>query len=55
MILELIEWSLSAVLFYATADLNFGRHVELMKEWQLIPFERVSTNFSMSGVNPTNI
>ncbi len=28
----LIEWSLSAVLLYETANLNFGRHIELVQE-----------------------
>lgn len=39
---QLVEWSLSAVLFYETKDLNFGRHVELMKPWQLVPFAKAS-------------
>ena len=36
----LVEWGLSAVVLYQTADLNFGRHVELMKPWQLVPFAK---------------
>lgn len=32
-----VEWSLSAVLLYQATDLNIGRHVELMKQWQLVP------------------
>ena len=35
-----IEWGLSAVLLYQTADLNFGRHVELIKLWQIVPFAK---------------
>lgn len=35
-----VEWGLSAVVLYQTADLNFGRHVELMKPWQLVPFAK---------------
>ena len=35
-----IEWSLSAVLLYEATDLNFGRHVELMKQWQIVPFAK---------------
>lgn len=36
----LVEWGLSAVVLYQTADLNFGRHLELMKPWQLVPFAK---------------
>ena len=36
----LVEWGLSAVLLYETADLNFGRHQELMKPWQVVPFAK---------------
>ena len=35
-----VEWGLSAVVLYQTADLNFGRHVELMKPWQVVPFAK---------------
>lgn len=38
----LIEWSLSAVLPYETANLNFGRHIGLVQNWQLVPFFKVS-------------
>lgn len=36
----IVEWGLSAVLLYQTADLNFGRHVELIKQWQIVPFAK---------------
>lgn len=36
----LVEWALSAVVLYQTAQLNFGKHVELMKPWQLVPFAK---------------
>ena len=36
----LVQWGLSAVVLYQTADLNFGRHVELMKPWQVVPFAK---------------
>ena len=36
----IVEWGLSAVLLYETADLNFGRHFELIKPWQIVPFAK---------------
>lgn len=36
----LVEWALSAVVLYQTAQLNFGKHVELMKPWQMAPFSK---------------
>lgn len=36
----IVEWGLSAVLLYETADLNFGRHIELIKQWQIVPFAK---------------
>lgn len=35
-----VEWALSAVVLHQTADLNFGRHIELMKPWQLVSFAK---------------
>lgn len=35
-----VEWGLSAVVLHQTADLNFGRHIELMKPWQLVSFAK---------------
>ncbi len=34
----LVEWSLPAVLLYETANLKFGRHIELLQKWQFVPF-----------------